>query len=70
VDPSERQASDVHDTNPSVEELRAEARYAEQRLALYRQRIYAGGGNQRRLAELERTAKSAAERLGRAQSAP
>ncbi|MBI5106949.1 MAG: hypothetical protein HZB46_18540 [Solirubrobacterales bacterium] len=45
--------------------LAAEARYAGNRVALYRQRMYAGGGDLRRLAELERVASGAAERLAR-----
>jgi hypothetical protein len=45
--------------------LAAEARYATDRLALYQQRIYAGTGEQRRLAELERVASGATERLAR-----
>ena len=45
--------------------LVAEARYATDRLALYQQRIYAGTGEQRRLAELERVASGATARLAR-----
>jgi hypothetical protein len=48
---------------PHVAELIAEARYAADRVALYRQRMYAGHGDPRRLAELERIAAGAAERL-------
>lgn len=44
-------------------ELVAEARYAADRLALYRQRMYRGRGDARRLAELERIAAGAHERL-------
>lgn len=54
---------------PSIAELQAAADHARQRLALYRRRIYVGGGNLRRLAELEREADGAAARLGRAVSA-
>ena len=45
--------------------LAAEARYASDRVALYRQRLYAGSGEVRRLDELERIASGAAERLAR-----
>ena len=44
-------------------QLAAEARYAADRVALYRQRMYAGRGDPLRLAELERIAAGAAERL-------
>jgi hypothetical protein len=44
-------------------QLAAEARYAADRVALYQQRLYAGTGELRRLAELERVAAGAAERL-------
>jgi hypothetical protein len=52
---------------PSLPELRAEARYAADRLSLYRQRMYAGRGDPRRLAELVRVADGAAGRLRRAE---
>jgi hypothetical protein len=52
---------------PSLDELRALARHADQRLALYRRRVYLGRGEPRRLAELERIAEGAAQRLRRAQ---
>jgi hypothetical protein len=45
--------------------LAAEARYATDRVALYQQRMYAGTGELRRLAELERVASGATERLAR-----
>jgi hypothetical protein len=45
--------------------LAAEARYASDRVALYQQRLYAGTGELRRLAELERVASGATERLAR-----
>jgi hypothetical protein len=51
---------------PSVEELRALADHAEQRLALYRRRTYVGRGDPQRLAELERIADGAAQRVRRA----
>ncbi|HEU4974192.1 MAG TPA: hypothetical protein VFT50_03830 [Baekduia sp.] len=46
-------------------QLVAEARYAAERVALYQQRLYAGKGDPRRLAELQRIAAGAAERLER-----
>jgi hypothetical protein len=54
---------------PSIEELRDEARYAQDRLALYRRKVLLGRGEARRLAELERVAAGAADRLRRAQGA-
>jgi hypothetical protein len=48
---------------PTLAELVAEARHATERVALYRQRLYAGRGDLRRLAELERVAEGAASRL-------
>jgi hypothetical protein len=53
----------------SLEELRAEAEYAGQRLALYRRKVLLGRGDPRRLAELERISTGAAARLKRAQAA-
>jgi hypothetical protein len=50
-------------------ELVAEARYAADRVALYRQRLYRGDGDPRRLAELERIAAGARERLERHRAA-
>jgi hypothetical protein len=47
----------------TLAELVAEARYANDRVALYRQRLYRGNGDPRRLAELERIAAGARERL-------
>jgi hypothetical protein len=52
---------------PSVRDLRAEAAHARDRLALYRRRMYLGRGEPLRLAELERIADGAAERLARAE---
>ena len=52
---------------PSLAELRALAGHAEQRLALYRRRIYLGRGDPRRLAELERELVGARGRLTSAQ---
>ena len=54
--------------SPSLEELRAEAEYAGQRLALYRRKVLLGRGEPLRLAELERTSTGAAARLKRAQA--
>ena len=51
-----------------LEELRAEAEYAAQRLALYRRKMLLGQGDARRLAELERISTGAAARLERAQA--
>lgn len=52
---------------PSAQELRALASHAAERVALYRRRIYLGRGDPKRLAELERVAEGAAERLRRAE---
>jgi len=46
-------------------QLTAEARYAEDRVTVYRQRMYSGRGEPRRLAELERIAAGAGDRLAR-----
>jgi hypothetical protein len=54
----------------SVAALKAEATYAAERLALYRRRILMGRGDPRTLAERERAAESAAERLRRARHPP
>lgn len=51
---------------PSIAELQAEADHARDKVALYRRKLYAGGGDMRRMAELERTASGAAGRLARA----
>ena len=52
---------------PNLEELRAEARYRRDRLALYRARLLTGRpATQTRLRELERLAASADARLDRA----
>jgi hypothetical protein len=53
----------------SVAELRALSLHADRRLALQRRRVYAGQGDLRRVAELEREALGAAERLRRALAA-
>jgi len=52
----------------SLEELRAEAKHAAQRLALYRRKILLGRGDVHQLAELERISTGAAARLKRAQA--
>jgi len=52
----------------SLEELRAEAEHAAQRLALYRRKVLLGQGETSRLAELERISTGAAGRLARAQA--
>lgn len=54
---------------PSVAELQALSEHAAHRLALYRRRTYVGQGDPQRLAELERIAQGAAERLQRARHA-
>jgi hypothetical protein len=51
---------------PTLAELRALAEHASQRVALYRRKMYLGRGDARRLAELERIAAGAADRLRRA----
>jgi hypothetical protein len=54
----------------TLAELRAEAAYATQRLTLYRQRVLNGRGDPRTLAERERLAAGAQERLRRAEHPP
>ena len=51
---------------PSLSELRALARHARDRVALYRRRVLLGRGEPRRLAELERVSDGAAGRVARA----
>jgi hypothetical protein len=46
-----------------VAEARAEARHASERLALYRRKMNLGRGEATQLAELERSAAGAAQRL-------
>ena len=48
---------------PSLLELEGLVAYAERRVALQKRRIYAGGGEPRRLAELERIHAGATKRL-------
>lgn len=57
----------IGDAGPSLEQLRAEASYARERLALYRRRVLLGQGDPRRLAELKRIADGALKRLRRAE---
>jgi hypothetical protein len=51
---------------PTIRELQAVAKHASDRLALYRRRVYVGGGDLSRLAELTRIADGAAKRLATA----
>ncbi len=51
---------------PSIADLQAEADHARDKVALYRRKLYAGRGEMRRLAELEREAAGACGRLARA----
>jgi hypothetical protein len=53
---------------PSIVELTAEARHTADRVELYQQKLYAGRGDARRFAELQREAAGAAERLALARS--
>lgn len=52
-----------------LRELEAVAHHAQQQVALYRRRLYAGKGELPRLAELEREASGAEARLHRAREA-
>jgi hypothetical protein len=52
----------------SLIELRAAVQHTSLRLALYRRRTYLGRGDPKRLAELERVAQGAKERLRRARA--
>jgi hypothetical protein len=52
----------------ALAELKAEASYAAERLALYRRRMLMGNGEPRVLAERERIAAGAAERVKRAEA--
>ena len=60
--------SDDRPTRDALVELRAAAEDARGRLARYRRRVYLGRGEPQRLAELERIASGAADRLRRAQA--
>jgi hypothetical protein len=55
---------------PTLADLRAAAEHAANRVALYRRRVYVGRGDPQHLAELERIAAGAADRLRRAQAPP
>jgi hypothetical protein len=55
------------DREPSLAELRALSEHASRRVALYRRKMYTGRGEPLRLAELERIASGAADRLKRAE---
>jgi hypothetical protein len=52
----------------SLAELVADAEHTTNRVALYQQKLYAGRGDVRRLAELQREAAGAAERLSLARA--
>jgi hypothetical protein len=52
---------------PHIADLRAESKHAARRLALYRRRVYLGRADGARLAEYERIAHGAAQRLRRAE---
>ncbi len=54
--------------DPTVAELSALARYATERVTLYRRKLFSGGGEPRRLVELQRVADGATVRLERARS--
>jgi hypothetical protein len=54
---------------PSLNELRAQQEHATQRVALERRRTYLGRGDPQHLAELERIAAGATDRLRRAERA-
>jgi hypothetical protein len=53
---------------PALADLRAQAEHAKMRLALYRRRVYVGHADSSRIAEYERIAHGAAERLRRAEA--
>jgi maleate cis-trans isomerase len=54
---------------PTRAELEHEARHTATRVELYQQRLYAGHGTPQRLAELQREAAGAAQRLATARGA-
>jgi hypothetical protein len=56
-------------SEPSLDELRAQKAHATQRVALERRRTYLGRGDAQHLAELERIAAGATDRLRRAERA-
>jgi len=51
----------------AIADLRAQSEHAALRLSLYRRRVYLGRADGRRLAEYERIAQGAADRLRRAE---
>lgn len=57
---------DTDRREPSIDELRALSDHAAERVILYRRRVYLGRGDPRHLAELERIAQGAVDRLHRA----
>jgi hypothetical protein len=64
----ESRTSAVERVRDEREQLREEARYRRERLALYRARLYAGRAtSQNKLRELQRSSDGAAARLRRAQ---
>ncbi len=58
-----RSAEEPSGREPSLEDLKALASHAQQRVSLYRRKILMGDGEPRRMAELERIAVGAAGRL-------
>jgi hypothetical protein len=54
-------------SHDAIADLRAESERAALRLSLYRRRVYIGRTDGRRLAEYERIAQGAADRLRRAE---
>ena len=54
-------------TEPSIADLRAQSEHAALRLALYKRRVYLGRADGTRLAEHQRIAQGAADRLRRAE---
>src|SRR3954469_14864000 len=65
--PGVRSTARLMGREPSLEELRAEAVHASQRLALYRRKILLGRGDDRVLASRQRISDGARDRLRRAQ---
>ena len=54
---------------PNIADLEAESAHAARRLALYRRRVYLGRADPHGIAEYERIAKGALDRLRRARRA-
>ena len=65
--PAGRDSVAAMSREPTLADLRAESEHATLRLALYRRRMYVGRADGARLAEYERRAKGAADRLHRAE---